>query len=489
MRESEGALAVRRAVSNVERRFGGTVIARGKTVAVVLTTCFGTPQLRVEAVACRASMPSAPALLTPPGRDPKDDAAIVRLLHWHDTMRRRGQSVLTTFVGRPYALADLHRTWCSSRGRLRIELHVAEAHPSAMVEAWLAASIRDFDLLPRLLRAIGTTLNDKRLAARWERLGDAERTAVVDELRDRRQGALARIASEISGTRHGLSFRGEGPTRARAPDEDTLADILDSLPSDVVPHAWVSIEREVTPEHVETMLGLVEAFPQLPLAWVSSPGDRNALLAALRSSRTKSTFERGMIEVEAATATSARDAGLAEHERRTISTERARAGAAAPPLDELVDIMVGDHDCAVIRNGAEALAIEGLEALQRVQTDTSEGATDRARSLAERILHLALERRRTTRGAFVLNADMPFSFGNRPAEVDLYAACSQIAVEVDGWHHFRDADRYRRDRRKDVLLQRHDCFVLRFLAQDVYERPREIVDEIETIHRIRMGKT
>jgi hypothetical protein len=38
-------------------------------------------------------------------------------------------------------------------------------------------------------------------------------------------------------------------------------------------------------------------------------------------------------------------------------------------------------------------------------------------------------------------------------EVDLLSAESQIAIELDGGQHLAVAEAYRRDRRKDVLLQ------------------------------------
>ena len=38
-------------------------------------------------------------------------------------------------------------------------------------------------------------------------------------------------------------------------------------------------------------------------------------------------------------------------------------------------------------------------------------------------------------------------------EVDLLSAESQIAIELDGVQHLANAEAYRRDRRKDVLLQ------------------------------------
>jgi len=38
-------------------------------------------------------------------------------------------------------------------------------------------------------------------------------------------------------------------------------------------------------------------------------------------------------------------------------------------------------------------------------------------------------------------------------EVDLLSAESQIAIELDGGQHLANAEAYRLDRRKDILLQ------------------------------------
>ena len=113
-------------------------------------------------------------------------------------------------------------------------------------------------------------------------------------------------------------------------------------------------------------------------------------------------------------------------------------------------------------------------------TDSSD-ALDAARSAAERALHAALQAYEVTRDRFTLNGTLAVTFGNRPAEIDLLDRGSRVAVEVDGYHHFRDSEGYRRDRRKDVLLQREGFFVIRVLADDVVDRLDAIVADIASI--------
>ncbi len=101
-----------------------------------------------------------------------------------------------------------------------------------------------------------------------------------------------------------------------------------------------------------------------------------------------------------------------------------------------------------------------------------------ARSAAERFLFELLESHPRTRGRFVLNGDPGFMFGLRAAEIDLLASGLLLAVEVDGYYHFTDADAYRRDRRKDWELQRHGYTIVRVLAEDVVARMDEVLDAI-----------
>jgi very-short-patch-repair endonuclease len=63
-------------------------------------------------------------------------------------------------------------------------------------------------------------------------------------------------------------------------------------------------------------------------------------------------------------------------------------------------------------------------------------------------------------------------------EVDLLCAPLRIAVELDGGQHFGSVEAYRRDRRKDALLQENGYLVLRFLAEDVGKHLDQVLDAI-----------
>ena len=47
-----------------------------------------------------------------------------------------------------------------------------------------------------------------------------------------------------------------------------------------------------------------------------------------------------------------------------------------------------------------------------------------------------------------------------------------------GSRHFADKDAYRRDGRKDELLQENGCFILRFLADDVMNNLGEVMTRV-----------
>ncbi len=95
-----------------------------------------------------------------------------------------------------------------------------------------------------------------------------------------------------------------------------------------------------------------------------------------------------------------------------------------------------------------------------------------ARSAAEAAMFEALEATAATAGRFELNGYLSVHFGAGAAEVDLLSRRDGIAIEIDGYHHFQDLDAYRRDRKKDLLLQLQGLIVIRLHAQDVMRDPR-----------------
>jgi superfamily II DNA or RNA helicase/very-short-patch-repair endonuclease len=141
----------------------------------------------------------------------------------------------------------------------------------------------------------------------------------------------------------------------------------------------------------------------------------------------------------------------------------------------------------LVRDGVDTpLANLFVHAARHVPPD-AEGV-NRARSASEAFLYRRLETLPGTAGRFRLNVELPIPFdGWGRMEVDLLCAEARVAVELDGAQHLADSDAYRRDRRKDLLLQENGYFVLRFLAEDVGVHLDDVLDAIlrTLVHRQR----
>jgi superfamily II DNA or RNA helicase/very-short-patch-repair endonuclease len=102
-----------------------------------------------------------------------------------------------------------------------------------------------------------------------------------------------------------------------------------------------------------------------------------------------------------------------------------------------------------------------------------------ARSASEAFLYRRLETLRETKGHFELNVRVPIAFdGQSQMEVDFLNEPLRIVVELDGSQHLSDPEAYRRDRRKDRLLQQNGYLILRFLAEDVGKDLDGVLDSI-----------
>ena len=132
----------------------------------------------------------------------------------------------------------------------------------------------------------------------------------------------------------------------------------------------------------------------------------------------------------------------------------------------------------LIRDGLDTSLANLFVHAVRPRPANPQGA-DRARSATEAFLYRRLESMPETAGRFLLNVELPIPFDGRGLmEVDLLCADAHVVVELDGRQHLDGPDAYRRDRRKDALLQENGYFVLRFLAEDVGKRLDDVLDGI-----------
>jgi very-short-patch-repair endonuclease len=132
----------------------------------------------------------------------------------------------------------------------------------------------------------------------------------------------------------------------------------------------------------------------------------------------------------------------------------------------------------LIRDGVDTPLPSLFVHAARAVPEDAEGAA-RARKASEAFLYRRLDTLRETNGRFRVNVTLPIPFdGFGTLEVDLLCAGARLAIELDGGQHLADPAAYRRDRRKDQLLQENGYFVLRFLAEDVGKELNVVLDAI-----------
>ena len=131
----------------------------------------------------------------------------------------------------------------------------------------------------------------------------------------------------------------------------------------------------------------------------------------------------------------------------------------------------------LLRDGVDS----HLAGLFVIATEQSSGCdhTDRPRSASEAFLKRRLDTLQATDGRFRLNQYLPIPMdGFGRMEVDFLDAEAKLVIELDGDQHLGDAEAYRKDRRKDALLQEHGYYVLRFLARDLATQLDRVLDII-----------
>ncbi len=143
----------------------------------------------------------------------------------------------------------------------------------------------------------------------------------------------------------------------------------------------------------------------------------------------------------------------------------------------------------LVRDGVDSpLATLFVGAARTIPPDVE--GVERARSATERFLYRRLQTLAATAGRFRLNIELPIPFGGSSGmEVDLLCDSPRVAIELDGPQHLGDPVAYRRDRRKDQLLQENGYIVLRFLAEDVAKELDTVLDAVLRVlaNRRRIG--
>lgn len=396
---------------------------------------------------------------------PRSDASVIHELERHQRRREQGIPTLTVLAGPPGGAMSLWRRWLASRGQAScVSLAPAEA---GVVRDWmetlsrvrdLQADAADFlgaaaGLLPGELRSrlAGKTAHERDVLLQelFPAISDEDVSAVCGCLLQPPQ-VIHKSGQPLSAV---LDARELNPLRA-------LAVLHALIPPGTAPAlllsgaspAWLTRAARIATR-------LCDAVPPLVVALLT---ERPALETYLRGGESQSLalVREGLLELEAPSP---------EELKRRLETLGVRATEGlSGPLARL----------AADGSTEEVLAHYARAARELEATTHSPEAVDRARSSAEVFLRSVLDSLPATQGLFELNERAGFLINGRPVEVDFLSRRLRMAIEVDGYYHFQDPEAYRRDRRKDLALQRHGYLVLRFLATDVVARFEEIRDTI-----------
>ena len=215
---------------------------------------------------------------------------------------------------------------------------------------------------------------------------------------------------------------------------------------------------------------LAEAVPNLPLGLVLTTAQGNLLLNQLPESKAKAILRSGLITLAPPESNDLKqwlsDRGVKDKTRLQTVVRWAELHSTTPEFLEA------------------ALSLSNQAELP----DTAEADTV-YRSQAEWFLFQCLEARPNTVRKFQVNTRLNICFGNRQMEVDFLAAEAKIVIELDGPYHFGSLENYRRDRRKDFLLQQKGFLVLRFLAEDVVAQLETILSTIDQALALRQAQS
>lgn len=142
----------------------------------------------------------------------------------------------------------------------------------------------------------------------------------------------------------------------------------------------------------------------------------------------------------------------------------------------------------LIRDGVDQPLAQLFVHAARAPSPDAEGA-NRACSASEAFFFRRLESMAETKGLFKLDAVLPIPFDDRSQlEVDFLCLDPRLVIEIDSMQQLSNPESWRRDRRKDALLQFHGFFILRFLADDLSKRLDEVLDTVfRSLEHLRRG--
>lgn len=401
----------------------------------------------------------------------EQQATVVMRLTLHQSQRCQSVPTLSVLVGKAIVARHLWTHWLHEADR-QTAVCVYKSRV-ALLEAWLTAIAQHYDLRSQVIQKVATLVNqpveqlsawlantsDYQAQLFWQRVSPlSDEALVLRSLLD------SLPLSKTSGQPPGAAF-----TQWLKQEDSSLiltsfATVAQLFFPPSVPGLMVLLpdnnDISVISKAITALTQLVEAVPLIPVSLVLTTAQGKLLLDQFPESRAKAMLRSGLIDVPSPPPNNLRQ-WLGN---RGVEDE-----------DRLQPILhLAENHGATIEFLENALTLVDPAA----QPDTAE-ADAIYRSQAEWFLFQYLEARPTTMGRFQVNARLNIDFGTQRMEVDFLDAEAKIVIELDGHYHFKSLDNYRRDRRKDRILQQQGFLVLRFLSEDVVRDLEGILDAVD----------
>jgi Protein of unknown function (DUF559) len=393
----------------------------------------------------------------------QSDEVVVAALDRHDQRRQYGVPTISVLVGSVIPSLRFLSHWADTGNRPLVGVRLEEADPEAVVVAWVDELANKHDLGTAAVHWLAQRLgrNAQALERSLRLMTTHELGIFLESCLPLESGTSLALVGRCliefaaTGTRPGcpdfardLNSLLQGHGRPWIRIFRAIGELVDSncLPVLVVSLAKPSVAAL---EGIARLLAeLATGQPRGAMALIVSQDLFDSFVALAPASRAKALLLESIVTLNG--------------KQSSVTAEPVLPSLLAP--ESTCDDLIADDLESRIRD---------LEAPQQSSDD------DEARSAAERFLFERLESSVETAGLFELNATLDFYFGSsRWIEVDFAARSMKLAIEVDGYHHFHDPEAFRRDRRKDLELQKHGYLVVRVLAEDVVERLEEVMDTI-----------
>jgi hypothetical protein len=408
--------------------------------------------------------------------------ALAALLDRHQEWREAGLPAISVLCGATGLSVQRARQWAQDKGRGVAFVQGSDTQLETLVNAWTDALAGTRDLIDDAILWLA-----RRLDQPAEELHHGLRNKTTLERDLFLSVALPEETSVTAACRWLLTqpagairtpglARGPATAPGGASCEHSLSALCALIPQNtapillmVPPTAGWQVPTGVA-QAAASLARLAEAEPQVPLFLAIEHDELEHYHTSTPESRAKTLLRAGTLTIPAV--------DEREIARRLDEAVPGASTMLAPSIRRLAIDAASDR--------LVELFVEAARATAAVAPETEHD--DRARSAAERFLFERLETLPATAGRFTLNARLDFAFGGgRAIEVDLAAAELALALEIDGYYHFRNAEAYRRDRRKDLELQKHSYLVVRVLADDVVRRLEEVLDQVLAAVALRQG--